>query len=75
MRNKTAFSPDRVSGYFRMEWRALAPVTVSGLIYNVGLLAEPWFEGRLARRFRFPPRSRTLTALRWRARFPRRRKR
>ena len=48
MRNKTAFSPDRVGSYFRMEWRALALVTASGLIYNVGLLAGPWFEGRLA---------------------------
>ena len=48
MRNKPAFSPDRVGSYFRMEWRALALVTVSGLIYNVGLLAGSWFEGRLA---------------------------
>ena len=31
-----------------MEWLSLALVTVSGLIYNVGLLATPWFEGRLA---------------------------
>ena len=48
MRNKPAFSPDRVGSYFRKEWRALALVTASGLIYNVGLLAGPWFEGRLA---------------------------
>ena len=31
-----------------MEWLSLALVTASGLIYNVGLLATPWFEGRLA---------------------------
>ena len=23
-------------------------MTVSGLVYNIGLLATPWFEGRLA---------------------------
>ena len=49
--NKTErknFHPDRIGSYFRMEWLSLALVTVSGLIYNVGLLATPWFEGRLA---------------------------
>ena len=34
--------------YFGAEWLPLALVTVSGLIYNIGLLATPWFEGRLA---------------------------
>ena len=43
-----AFRPDRIGAYFRAEWRPLALVTVSGLVYNVGLLAAPWFEGRLA---------------------------
>ena len=42
------FQPDRIGSYFRAEWLPLALVTVSGLIYNVGLLAAPWFEGRLA---------------------------
>ena len=42
------FRPDRVASYFRMEWPALSFVTVSGLIYNFGLLAGPWFEGKLA---------------------------
>ena len=42
------FQPDRIGSYFRVEWLPLALVTVSGLIYNVGLLAAPWFEGRLA---------------------------
>ena len=32
----------------RIEWLPLVLVTVSGLIYNIGLLAAPWFEGRLA---------------------------
>lgn len=41
------FQPDRVLSYFKAEWRVLLAVTFSGLIYNVGLLAGPWFEGRM----------------------------
>lgn len=48
MRKSKTFRPDRIGSYFRMEWLSLALVTASGLIYNVGLLATPWFEGRLA---------------------------
>ena len=48
MRKSKTFRPDQIGSYFRMEWLSLALVTVSGLIYNVGLLATPWFEGRLA---------------------------
>ena len=33
--------------YFRKEWAVLLAVTISGLIYNLGLLAGPWFEGRM----------------------------
>ena len=40
--------PDRILTYFRQEWLPLVFITVSGLLYNVGLLAGPWFEGRLA---------------------------
>lgn len=40
--------PDRIASYFRLEWAALLAVTLSGLFYNIGLLAGPWFEGRLA---------------------------
>ena len=47
MRNKR-FRPDAIASYFRLEWLPLLFVTLSGLIYNVGLLAGPWFEGRLA---------------------------
>ncbi len=47
---KMRFRPDRILDYFRAEWAALAAVTVSGLIYNLGLLAGPWFEGRMAGR-------------------------
>lgn len=39
--------PDRVLWYFRAEWWSLLLVTVSGLIYNLGLLAGPWFEGQM----------------------------
>ena len=48
MQNDKNFRPDRIGAYFRIEWLPLALVTVSGLIYNIGLLATPWFEGRLA---------------------------
>ena len=40
--------PQKISSYFRAEWRNLAIVTVTGLIYNVGLIAGPWFEGQMA---------------------------
>uniref|UniRef100_UPI00359C7855 hypothetical protein n=1 Tax=Dorea longicatena TaxID=88431 RepID=UPI00359C7855 len=32
---------------FQIEWRVLLAVTISGLIYNLGLLAGPWFEGKM----------------------------
>ncbi len=48
MKEKTVFYPNRVGSYFRMEWLSLTFVTLSGVFYNVGLLATPWFEGRLA---------------------------
>ena len=48
MKNKASFFPDKIGSYFRIEWLALAAVTLSGLVYNIGLLATPWFEGRLA---------------------------
>ena len=41
------FRPNRILLYFKAEWVVLFIVTVSGLIYNVGLLAGPWFEGRM----------------------------
>ena len=48
MKPEKNFWPDRVLSYFRLEWLPLAFVTLSGLVYNIGLLATPWFEGRLA---------------------------
>ncbi len=40
-------SPDRIIFYFLEQRTTLVIVAVSGLIYNLGLLAGPWFEGRL----------------------------
>ena len=46
--NSHDLRPDRIASYFRMEWLPLLLITLSGLAYNLGLLAVPWFEGRLA---------------------------
>ena len=46
MKDKT-FRSDEVLSYFKAEWKVLLAVTISGLIYNVGLLARPWFEGQM----------------------------
>ena len=46
-RKPAEFQPNRVLSYFKAEWRALLIVTVSGLIYNIGLLTGPWFEGTM----------------------------
>lgn len=40
--------PDRVISYFSMQKGCLALLTLTGLIYNIGLAAGPWFEGQLA---------------------------
>ncbi|MBE5962918.1 MAG: ABC transporter ATP-binding protein [Lachnospiraceae bacterium] len=40
--------PDRVWSYFKLEMRPLALVTVSGIVYNIGMIAGPYFEGKLA---------------------------
>lgn len=45
--NHASFQPDRVLSYYKEEWKVLMVVTVSGLIYNMGLLAGPWFEGKM----------------------------
>lgn len=48
MKSKKTFYPNKIGSYFRAEWFPLALVTISGLIYNIGLIASPYFEGRLA---------------------------
>lgn len=40
--------PDQVTFYFRREWRPLILVTVTGVLFNVGMVTGPLFEGRLA---------------------------
>ena len=42
------FQPDKITAYFRLKWVNLLLITLSGLLYNLGLLAGPWFEGKLA---------------------------
>lgn len=47
-RMETVPQPDRIWPYFRLTSRPLALVTVSGILYNVGMVAGPYFEGQLA---------------------------
>ena len=47
MQRRKISGPDRILSYFKMQWPVLLAVTVSGLIYNVGLLAGPWYEGQM----------------------------
>lgn len=42
--------PERIATYFHMEKWTLAVITVTGIFYNVGMTAGPWFEGQLAQR-------------------------
>lgn len=42
------FKADRILSYFKEEWKVLLIITVSGVIYNLGLLLGPWFEGKMA---------------------------
>ena len=39
--NKTIYD------YFKMEWKTLLIVTITGIIYNIGLVLVPFFEGKL----------------------------
>lgn len=36
-----------ILSYFKQEKKAIIIVTITGLIYNIGLIANPYFEGRL----------------------------
>ena len=46
-REDEKFCPDKIGSYFLVEWKVLLTITISGLIYNLGLLAGPWFEGKM----------------------------
>ena len=48
MKKEKKFCPNKISSYFRVEWLTLLFVTISGLLYNVGLIATPYLEGQLA---------------------------
>jgi ATP-binding cassette subfamily B multidrug efflux pump len=45
---KNVDQPDHILSYFKLELRPLALVSISGIIYNIGMTAGPYFEGRLA---------------------------
>ncbi len=47
MNKDQTFRADKIASYFKAEWKVLLAVTISGLIYNLGLLAGPWFEGKM----------------------------
>jgi len=44
------FQPDHIFSYFRLEWPWILGVTITGILYNVGMGADPFFEGLLAQR-------------------------
>lgn len=46
-KNKT-FRADKILSYFKCEWKVLVIITISGFIYNIGRMFEPWFEGKMA---------------------------
>ena len=40
-------STDRIGFYFRTEKRILLVVAATGILYNIGMVAGPWFEGQM----------------------------
>ncbi|MFA6937692.1 MAG: ABC transporter ATP-binding protein [Treponema sp.] len=48
MQQKKIMHPEKVISYFKAEWLPLTLVTISGIVYNVGMVAGPYFEGQLA---------------------------
>ena len=48
MKRKELFDPQKISSYFLHEKKLLMIITITGLIYNIGLLAGPYYEGQLA---------------------------
>lgn len=47
---KNVTKPERIGSYFILEAGQLLLVTVSGILYNFGMLAGPYFEGQLVQR-------------------------
>ena len=44
------YSSDRLSTYFREEWKSLLLIAFSGTVYNIGSMVAVWFEGQLVGR-------------------------
>ena len=38
---------DQIGYYFRKEKWLLLTVTITGILYNIGMVAGPWFEGQM----------------------------
>ena len=45
MRKAEKEDTSRIGYYFRKETGLLLVVTVTGILYNIGMVAGPWFEG------------------------------
>lgn len=45
---KDTLKPDKITDYFKIEWCALLFTSLSGLIYNLGLMVVTLYEGKLA---------------------------
>lgn len=41
-------APNKIGTYFQAEHKNLSLVAFTGIIYNMGMIAGPWFEGHLA---------------------------
>ena len=50
MKQKNTRDPKKISSYFWYEALILVVVTISGLIYNIGMVAGPYFQGQLVQR-------------------------
>ncbi|MEE8808464.1 MAG: ABC transporter ATP-binding protein [Lactimicrobium sp.] len=48
MKNKETGDPQKITSYFLNQKTRLLIITITGLIYNIGLLAGPYYEGQLA---------------------------
>ena len=42
--------PNRILSYVKLEWKNLLIISVTGIIYNVGMTAGPYYEGLLAQK-------------------------
>ena len=47
MNNSNKDTTDRIGYYFRNEKGILFIVVITGILYNAGIVAGPWFEGQM----------------------------